>query len=246
MRSTARTTVRSRRNTGLAVAALAALSLTMTACQGSGTDASSKPADNASSGASQDSGSQNGGSQNGSSQDGAAKDSASEGGAGQETKAQAGSGTGASKQNVGTSTATCKTEDLYIDFVRNGADAPQPGKDAQQTATLTFSNRGPDTCALNGYPGITLKDAAGKTDWDLRRQAGTKIGQISLKPGATTNAKLTFLGEKGDSGDNWKPANVVVTPPNETHSRTIGWPFGDVQLQDSATRPGTFIGQVGA
>jgi hypothetical protein len=38
----------------------------------------------------------------------------------------------------------------------------------------------------------------------------------------------------------------VVTPPNETTSVSLAWPWSPVLLQDGATHPGTYVGPIGS
>ncbi|MEW1864247.1 DUF4232 domain-containing protein [Streptomyces sp. NPDC088194] len=136
-------------------------------------------------------------------------------------------------------TPRCHTADLTLSFETGGDAAPDTTSDAQQTAGISVHNRSSHACQVGGFPGLDLN--GGSTHWSLSRQS-KHYSAITLAPGDNTDFQITFLPElKGK----WTPKSVTVTPPNETTSVTLAWPWGPVLLQDGATHPGTYVGPIG-
>jgi hypothetical protein len=136
-------------------------------------------------------------------------------------------------------TPRCHTQDLTLSFETGGDAAPDVTSDQQQTTGIAVHNRSGHTCLAGGFPGLDLN--GGSTKWPLARKSA-RYSPITLHPGDTTDFQITFLPEpKGK----WTPQTVTVTPPNETTSVTLAWPWGPVLLQDGATHPGTYVGPIG-
>lgn len=136
-------------------------------------------------------------------------------------------------------TPRCHTSDLTLSFETGGDAAPDVTSSDQQTAGISVHNRSTHTCLVGGYPGLDLN--GGSTKWPLARKSG-HYSAVTLDAGDNTDFQITFLPEpKGK----WTPTSVTVTPPNETTSVTLAWPWGPVLLQDGATHPGTYVGPIG-
>ncbi|HEY5835669.1 DUF4232 domain-containing protein [Streptomyces sp.] len=133
----------------------------------------------------------------------------------------------------------CHTRDLAVSFETGGAAAPDVTSDQQQTAGVAVRNSSGHACVVGGFPGVDLR--SGTTRWSLSR-ASQEYDRITLRPGGTTDFPITFLPEPKGS---WTPSTVTVTPPDETTSKTLRWPWGPVLLQDGATHPGTYVGPIG-
>jgi hypothetical protein len=136
-------------------------------------------------------------------------------------------------------TPRCHTQDLTLSFETGGDAAPDVTSNQQQTTGIAVQNRSGHTCLAGGFPGVDLN--GGSTNWSLARKSA-HYSPIALHPGDTTDFKITFQPEpKGK----WTPRTVTVTPPNETTSATLAWPWGPVLLQDGATHPVTYVGPIG-
>ncbi|MEU1117444.1 MULTISPECIES: DUF4232 domain-containing protein [unclassified Streptomyces] len=201
------------------VSALAALglaaTLSLTACNGddSGSDAA---ANGSSSSSSSSSGSSSSGSGE-TSQDGAK----SEGGS--DSKAGAGAGSGASKTGKVT---FCKTADLAID----AADAAPD--ESTGRIDVTMINRGSTTCSATGFAGVDIKDEDNTSNPVGRGHAQPRV--TTLKPGDAAVFNLAY--DIDSSGDGLShPTNLLVTPPNETHSVTLKWPEGAGAIKGAYT-----------
>jgi hypothetical protein len=207
------------------IAALAALgvaaTLSLTACGNgdSGTDASSKGS-SASSSSSSDGGSKSqGGSGSGGSEAGNAKS-----GSGEDTESRAGTGNEATE--TAGKVAFCKTEDLAIDATDAAPDENSGRID------ITMINRGSTTCSATGFAGVDIKDADNTSNPIARGHAQPRI--TTLKPGDAAVFDLAY--DIDGSGDSLaSPTNILVTPPNETHTVTLKWPAGAGEIKGAYT-----------
>ncbi|SCF61675.1 DUF4232 domain-containing protein [Streptomyces sp. Ncost-T10-10d] len=202
-----------------AIGVAATLSLTACGSDGSGKDSSSK-ASSSSSSSSSDSGSKSeGGSGSGGSEAGNAKS-----GSGEDTEASAGAANGATK--TGGKVTFCKTEDLAID-ARDAA----PDKDSGRI-DITMINRGSTTCSATGFAGVDIKDADNTSNPIERGQAQPRI--TTLKPGDAAVFNLAYdIDNTG--GSLASPTNILVTPPNETHTVSLKWPAGAGEIKGAYT-----------
>ncbi|MCX4869473.1 MULTISPECIES: DUF4232 domain-containing protein [unclassified Streptomyces] len=201
-----------------AVGVAATLSLTACGSDSSGKDSSSKGSSSLSS-SSSDSGSKSeGGSGSGGSEAGDAKSSS-----GEDTEAEA-AANGATE--TGGKVTFCKTEDLAID-----ATDAAPDKDSGRI-DITMINRGSTTCSATGFAGVDIKDADNTSNPIERGHAQPRI--TTLKPGEAAVFDLAYdIDNTGDSLAS--PTNILVTPPNETHTVTLKWPAGAGEIKGAYT-----------
>ncbi|MFE9371868.1 DUF4232 domain-containing protein [Streptomyces sp. NPDC006711] len=217
-----------------AVAALGvAATFSLTACNGddsasgsAATGSASSSAPSAPSTAAPDGGAKDSGSGSASSNGG----SASSGGGSSAGKGKSGSGKGAANGAVnGTAkgdgkTTFCKTADLAID-AQNAAPDKTSGR-----VNITMINRGSTTCSATGFAGVDIKDADHTSNPIARGQAQPRV--TTLKPGDAAVFDLAYtIDSSGNSLSH--PTNILVTPPNETHTITLDWPSGAGQVKGS-------------
>ncbi|MFF3490572.1 DUF4232 domain-containing protein [Streptomyces sp. NPDC002795] len=193
-----------------AIGVAATLSLTACGSGDSGTDTSSKNSSSSSS----------------SSSDGASKAEAgaakSDSGSGTEVKA----GAANSGTKSGAEATFCKTEDLAI----NATDAAPD--DSTGRINISMVNRGSTTCSATGFAGVDIKDADNTSNPIERGQAQPRV--TTLKPGDSAVFNLAY--EIDSSGESLSsPTNILVTPPNETHSVTLDWPAGAGDIKGAYT-----------
>ncbi|GAA2345475.1 DUF4232 domain-containing protein [Streptomyces kunmingensis] len=199
-----------RRTLRFAAAALTvAAGLSLTACGNgdSGNDASAKDSSPASSSSSS------------SSSEGGSTAGDAKAGSGEDTTAEA-------AENGATKTSTkvtfCKTEDLAIDAVDAAPDETEGRID------ITMINRGSTTCSATGFAGVDIKDADHTTSPIERGPAQPRV--TTLKPGDAAVFNLAYtIDTTGNSLAS--PTDILVTPPNETHTVTLDWPAaaGDIK-----------------
>ncbi|WP_432096079.1 DUF4232 domain-containing protein [Streptomyces sp. bgisy100] len=209
------------------IAALAAVgvaaSLSLTACggNGSGKVSSSKGSSSSSSSSSEDGSTAESGSASDSSKSTA--DDAKPG-SGQDTEARAGAANGAT--GTGGKVKFCRTQDLAID-ARDAATDEASGR-----IDITMVNRGSATCSATGFAGVDIKDADNTSNPIERGHAQPRI--TTLKPGDAAVFNLAYdIDSTGDSLAH--PTNILVTPPNETHTVSLKWPAGAGEIKGAYT-----------
>ncbi|WP_328389705.1 DUF4232 domain-containing protein [Streptomyces sp. NBC_00400] len=249
MSSSATVRTARRRSLRIAAAALtAAAGLTLTAC--SGADATgAKPAGRSDAGAAAVASSGTGSSAGAQGSDGQAG-SGAKADSGAQADAKAG---GTSKQSgsahttggggAGSGVQRCHTSGLKAAFATGGDAVPDPDADGATTASIVLTNKGSSACKIGGFPGVDLKSENGGERWSLARSS-KKFSSITLQPGDSTDFTLNLAMTKEETGF-YQPAFADVTPPNETTSLTVEWPWGTLVDQRSATHPATFVNPIG-
>ncbi len=112
----------------------------------------------------------------------------------------------------------CGTDSLSLTTGPYGA----PGDAPQIHFDVTLTNTSPESCALQGYPGVDLigpDDPSWGPVYSLPRQ-DVEAAPLTLAPGASASSRLTFL----PTPDGWIPGGIAVL------------------RQDGASHPGTYIG----
>ncbi|WP_039639709.1 DUF4232 domain-containing protein [Streptomyces sp. 769] len=136
-------------------------------------------------------------------------------GSGGTASSRAGSGGGSGKGKF------CRTSDLVMEAVDSSPDQ-KVGK-----VTVQMTNKGGTTCSATGFAGVDLKDADG-TSAPVHR-GGEQPRITGLKPGDTATFSISYAVDF--SGDSLaSPTNIIVTPPNETHSVSLKWPAEALKL----------------
>ncbi len=159
------------------------------------------------------------------------------------SEAEAGSGTGdaqpGSGEDIGAGAdggsdatpdggqvAFCKTEDLAVD-ARDAAPDEASGR-----IDITMINRGPTTCSATGFPGVDIKDEDNTSNPIERGPAQPRV--TVLEPDDAAVFDLAY--DIDASGENLaSPTNLLVTPPNETHTVTLDWPAGAGAIKGAYT-----------
>ncbi|TWV33477.1 DUF4232 domain-containing protein [Streptomyces misionensis] len=225
------------RITALAALGVAAtLSLTACGSNGSGKDSSAKgPSASSASSASSSSASSSPSSDGGSTPDGGQRPQG-ESGSG---SAEAGAGTSDSGRNTraggdsgnGTTTtggriAFCRTANLAIDAA-DAAPDPHSGR-----IDITMVNRGSTTCSATGFAGVDIKDADHTSSPIERGPAQPRV--TILKPGDAAVFDIAYdIDNSGNSLTS--PTDILVTPPNETHTVSLPWPAGAGSVKGAYT-----------
>ncbi|MEU7156514.1 DUF4232 domain-containing protein [Streptomyces chrestomyceticus] len=251
-----------RRTLRLAAAALtAAAGLTLTACSGSDAGTGTKAAahldpeaaaanaggadtGNAGSGGTGADGAASGAQGSGAQGRAEAKTGTKPGGTG----AGGGKQTGGSHATGGGKTAAgvqrCHTSHLTAVFATGEDAVPDPNADGGTTTSIVLTNKGGRSCTIGGFAGIDLRPDAGGPGWSLARSSA-KHGSITLAPGESTDFTLNLGMAQENAEDSWLPRTVTVTPPDETTSLTLKWPWGPLVDQRGATHPATFVNPIG-
>ena len=140
----------------------------------------------------------------------------------------------ATLNSVAAAAPRCGTDSLSLSTGPYGS----PGDNAQMHFAVILTNISPQSCTLQGYPGVDLVGPDGPT-YSLPRQSGDPQ-PLTLAPGASASSRLTFL----PTPNGWVPRTIVVTPPDAATPLETPWIPGGIAVlrQDGATHPGTYIG----
>ncbi|WEO93812.1 DUF4232 domain-containing protein [Streptomyces sp. FXJ1.172] len=118
----------------------------------------------------------------------------------------------------------CHTSELRASVGRN-----DPGA-GQENFPVVLTNASARTCTLHGYPGAAFVNASGtQLGPDPKRESGSPV-TITLKPGQSAWAGLTFSNPGVSGAKTATPAALVVTPPDERDSLKVAWAGGAVPV----------------
>ncbi|GAA1106473.1 DUF4232 domain-containing protein [Streptomyces javensis] len=145
---------------------------------------------------------------------------------------------------AGSGVERCHTSGLKAAFATGDDAAPDPYASGSTTTSVVLTNTGGRTCEIGGFPGVGLRPGNGGQVWSPARSAA-KYGSITLGPGDSTDFTINLAMANENEEGTWMPASVTVTPPNETRSLTLKWPWGPLVDQSGATHPATFVNPIG-
>ncbi|MFD4547753.1 DUF4232 domain-containing protein [Streptomyces sp. NPDC058466] len=146
------------------------------------------------------------------------------------SSASAGSGTSSGAASASAATGTrCHTSELRTSVGNN-----DPGA-GQENFPVVLTNSSGRTCTVRGYPGAAFIDASGKQlGPDPQRSSGTPT-TITLAPGQSAWAGLTFSNPEISGAHTATPASLLVTPPDEKASLKVKWTQGKVPVSGNAS-----------
>ncbi|MFE3407691.1 DUF4232 domain-containing protein [Streptomyces mirabilis] len=123
----------------------------------------------------------------------------------------------------------CHTSELRA---KVGANNPGAG---QENFPVVLTNTSHRTCTLRGFPGAAFVDASGKQlGPDPRRSADTPT-TVTLTPGRSAWAGLTFSNPGISGARTATPASLIVTPPDERDPLKVTWKGGEVPVSGNAS-----------
>ncbi|MGV9562772.1 DUF4232 domain-containing protein [Streptomyces sp. NPDC003480] len=140
-----------------------------------------------------------------------------------------GSTSSAASTGSGATGSRCHTSELRASV---GANNPGAG---QENFPLVLTNRSGRTCTIDGYPGAAFVDASGKQlGPDPKRRSGSPA-RITLAPGRSAWAGLSFSNPGVSGAKSATPAAVLVTPPDERDSLKVVWSGGAVPVSGNSS-----------
>ncbi|MFD7655799.1 DUF4232 domain-containing protein [Actinosynnema sp. NPDC059797] len=102
---------------------------------------------------------------------------------------------------AGVGAATCRSADLDVRFGHVGGAAGTTYRE------VVLTNRGPATCVLRGYPGVSYVDAAGRQVGAAAVRVGERGPLLTLPHGAAAVSDVGFAAV-----DNFDPDACLKTP----------------------------------
>ncbi|WP_406119141.1 DUF4232 domain-containing protein [Streptomyces sp. NBC_00989] len=220
-------TSQSLRRAALLVSAIAVLGLTTTACgNGSGTVSSPQTESGTAAPAAGDASADGSGtpaSPSSGSDTATGSDSASTS-SGSSTSTSTSSGSGV------TSSSRCHTSELRA---KVGANDPGAG---QENFPIVLTNASGRTCTVRGYPGAAFLNASGtQLGDDPQRESGTTVTTVTLKPGQSAWAGLSFSNPEVSGAKTATASWLAVTPPDEQDALHVKWTAGPVPLSGNSS-----------
>lgn len=123
----------------------------------------------------------------------------------------------------------CHTSELRATV---GANNPGAG---QENFPVVLTNTSHRTCTVRGFPGAAFVNASGKQlGPDPKRSADTPT-TVTLAPGRSAWAGLTFSNPEISGAKTATPATLVVTPPDERDPLKVAWKGGVVPVSGNAS-----------
>ncbi|MFD4725255.1 DUF4232 domain-containing protein [Streptomyces seoulensis] len=123
----------------------------------------------------------------------------------------------------------CHTSELRAAVGRN-----DPGA-GQENFPVVLTNKSSRTCTLRGYPGAAFVNASGtQLGPDPQRTSGSPV-TVTLRPGQSAWAGLTFSNPQISGAKTAKPASLVVTPPDERDPLKVSWTGGQVPVSGNSS-----------
>ncbi|MFF2995072.1 DUF4232 domain-containing protein [Streptomyces sp. NPDC057950] len=139
------------------------------------------------------------------------------------------SATATASTGSGAASTRCHTSELRATV---GGNDPGAG---QENFPVVLTNASHRTCTLRGYPGAAFVDASGKQlGPDPKRSPGSPV-TVTLAPGRSAWAGLTFSNPEISGARTATPASLVVTPPDERDPLKVAWKGGKVPVSGNSS-----------
>ncbi|MEV0906821.1 DUF4232 domain-containing protein [Streptomyces hokutonensis] len=166
-------------------------------------------------------------------------------GSGTPVTSSSGSDTGADTNSSGSSTSSssstgsstsaasssrCHTSELTATV---GGNDPGAG---QENFPIVLTNASGRTCTVRGYPGAAFVNASGtQLGPNPVRETGSTATTVTLKPGQSAWAGLTFSNPEISGAKTATPTTLVVTPPDEKDPLKVKWTAGAVPVSGNSS-----------
>ncbi|MGW7256724.1 DUF4232 domain-containing protein [Streptomyces sp. NPDC054834] len=138
-------------------------------------------------------------------------------------------GTGGDGTGDTAASTRCHTSELSAAVGRNNPGA------GQENFPIVLTNKSARTCTLRGYPGSAFVNASGtQLGPDPRRSSGKAV-TVTLKPGGSAWAGLTFSNPEISGAKTASPAALLVTPPDERDQLKVKWTAGPVPVSGNSS-----------
>jgi hypothetical protein len=150
---------------------------------------------------------------------------------GSSTSTSGSGGTGGTSTDTGTaSSSRCHTSELKA---KVGGNDPGAG---QENFPIVLTNASGRTCTVRGYPGAAFLNASGtQLGDDPQRETGSTATTVTLKPGQSAWAGLTFSNPEISGAKTATPSWLAVTPPDEQDALHVKWTNGAVPVSGNSS-----------
>lgn len=126
--------------------------------------------------------------------------------------------------------SACRSSELKASV---GANHPGAG---QENFAVVLTNTSGGTCTVYGFPGLSFLDNGGTpVTADPERTGGAKM-KITLSPGKSAWAPLSFSNPEMTGAKQVTPATVRITPPDQEAPLPIAWEGGPLSAEGTSGR----------
>ncbi|MFC9463475.1 DUF4232 domain-containing protein [Streptomyces coelicoflavus] len=141
----------------------------------------------------------------------------------------------APSDTAGSASASARTDGrCHTSELRAAVGRVDPGA-GQRNFPVVLTNTSERTCTVYGYPGAAFVDASGKQlGPDPERAPGSPL-TVTLTPGASAWAGLSFSSPQISGARTATPAALLVTPPDERAPLKVKWTAGEVPVGGNAS-----------
>ncbi|MBZ6088116.1 DUF4232 domain-containing protein [Streptomyces olivaceus] len=142
---------------------------------------------------------------------------------------------GTPSDTAGSASASARTDGrCHTSELRAAVGRLDPGA-GQRNFPLVLTNTSERTCTVYGYPGAAFVDASGKQLGPDPERAPGSPETLTLTPGASAWAGLSFSSPEISGARTATPAALLVTPPDERASLKVEWTAGAVPVGGKAS-----------
>ncbi|MER5791335.1 DUF4232 domain-containing protein [Streptomyces sp. NPDC001980] len=146
-----------------------------------------------------------------------------------------GSATGGGSSTGGTTTSSAAAARCHTSELTASVGGNNPGA-GQENFPVVLTNKSGRTCTVRGFPGAAFLNASGtQLGPDPQRESGSTPTTVTLKPGQSAWAGLTFSSPEISGAKTATPAALLVTPPDEKDSLKVTWKNGAVPVSGNAS-----------
>ncbi|MEU9479060.1 DUF4232 domain-containing protein [Streptomyces sp. NPDC048191] len=139
------------------------------------------------------------------------------------------SATGGGGGTTAAASSRCHSSELGASVGRN-----DPGA-GQENFPVVLTNKSGRTCTLRGYPGAAFVSGSGSQLGPDPRRASGSATTVTLRPGQSAWAGLTFSNPGISGAKTATPAALLVTPPDERDSLKVSWTAGAVPVSGNSS-----------
>ncbi|MFF7604513.1 DUF4232 domain-containing protein [Streptomyces parvulus] len=136
----------------------------------------------------------------------------------------------APSDTAGSASASARTDGrCHTSELRATVGRVDPGA-GQRNFPVVLTNTADRTCTLYGHPGAAFVDASGKQLGPDPRRAPASPETVTLTPGESAWAGLSFSSPQISGAPTATPAALLVTPPDEHDPLEVRWTTGEVPV----------------
>ncbi|MFF9086267.1 DUF4232 domain-containing protein [Streptomyces sp. NPDC014991] len=134
----------------------------------------------------------------------------------------------------GTATAAAAGKRCHTGELRASVGRGDPGA-GQENFPVVLTNTSARICTLHGYPGAAFVSASGAQLGPDPRRAPGSAATVTLRPGQSAWAGLTFSNPGISEAKTATPAALLVTPPDEHDPLKAAWSGGPVPVSGNSS-----------